>query len=94
MIEPVYQQNVNVKTSAINRIMKTLEYYSSDGTHTVFKNYAIDEAGVIEKEHESVSAAVRYLKGNDHLKASTAAIGSALRKGSVSYGRTWKLVVD
>lgn len=49
---------------------------------------------VIEKEHESVSAAVRYLKGNDHLKASTAAIGSALRKGSVSYGRTWKLVVD
>jgi len=48
--------------------------------------------GVKEPEHNSLHAAVRYLKGKEYPKASRGGIYYALKNNTIRYGRTWKLV--
>lgn len=78
--------------------MKTLEYYCSNGEHRIFPDYLIDNYGIItnvdgefEKDHESINAAVRYLR-EIYQKASISSVYRALHKGYVAYGRTWKFM--
>ena len=54
--------------------------------------------GVLEKEHDSLADAIKFLKSNTiYLKATKSNIGSALNPNDsynrkTAYGRTWKLV--
>jgi hypothetical protein len=62
-----------------------------NGTKAARKPVVSYVDGVREKEHLSISDAVRYLQKNEYEKAIRACISIALENGSETYGRTWKL---
>ena len=84
-------QNLRIGTRSEN----TTDAYDNgkyDGTKRVRVICASYINGVLEKEHDSQSHAVRYLKSIGYDKASVGSIGKSLRgKYTSAYGRTWKL---
>lgn len=46
--------------------------------------------GTLEKEHESIHAAVRYLREHGYPRAGISTVSTALSKVYTRYGRTWK----
>ena len=84
--------------------IKSPEYWWADGTHTVFNKYYLDKnnhqkcASYIndahEKDHDSQSDAVKYLRSSGWEKADSKQIRRVFDKeGRFAYGRTWKLIV-
>lgn len=68
-----------------------------DGTKTARIRCASYVGGVIEKEHESQSDAMRYLRSRGYETATVSKISDALRafrnnEHIVKYDRTWKLI--
>jgi len=65
-----------------------------NGTKSARKRCASYIDGILEKEHDSMSAAVEYLQDNGHKKAKKSAISMALAGILKSaYGRTWNLFI-
>jgi hypothetical protein len=61
-----------------------------DNTKTARKAVVSHVNDDFEKEHESISVAVRYLRDNGYPRAVASAVVLALREGVTRYGRTWK----
>ncbi|AGE53722.1 hypothetical protein ATCVGM07011_993R [Acanthocystis turfacea Chlorella virus GM0701.1] len=63
-----------------------------DNKKTARKQVASYINGVLEKEHDSISAAVEYLRTEGHHRAGCSAVRRALCKGWFAYKRAWRLV--
>lgn len=63
-----------------------------DDTKSVRKTVASYVNDVVEKIHESINAAVRYLQDIGYSRADTSNVRIALRKGVARYDRTWKFM--
>ncbi|ABT16826.1 hypothetical protein ATCV1_Z692L [Acanthocystis turfacea chlorella virus 1] len=63
-----------------------------DNTKTSRKPVISYISNVLEKEHESIAAAVIYLRDFGYPKAATSAIGRAIHKRYVAYDRMWEVV--
>ncbi|AGE59887.1 hypothetical protein ATCVTN60342_830L [Acanthocystis turfacea Chlorella virus TN603.4.2] len=71
----------------------TIDAYKNgkyDGTARAQKPMMSYVNGVFEKEHESLSAAVRYLRENGCSDANQSMVTYASENDVVRYGRTWK----
>ncbi|AGE56700.1 hypothetical protein ATCVNEJV2_657L [Acanthocystis turfacea Chlorella virus NE-JV-2] len=64
-----------------------------DATSSARKPVTSYVGATIEREHESLSNAARYLRENGYPDASYQGVRYALKTGIVCYGRTWKLSV-
>ncbi|AGE49554.1 hypothetical protein ATCVCan0610SP_639L [Acanthocystis turfacea Chlorella virus Can0610SP] len=62
------------------------------GTNSARRPVASYVGGELEREHESLINAVRYLRENGYSKARDGNVHRALKTGSVCYARTWKAI--
>ncbi|AGE55748.1 hypothetical protein ATCVMN08101_758R [Acanthocystis turfacea Chlorella virus MN0810.1] len=63
-----------------------------DGTKSEQKSVASYINGVIEKEHDSLNDAARYMQENGYPDAYRKAVSRAIKNEVVRYGRTWAYV--
>jgi hypothetical protein len=63
---------------------------SYDNTKIARKPVVSYVDGVLEKEHESLSSAIKYLKDNGFPSASATNVGSVVGENKIRYGRTWE----